>query len=221
MNYKIELINNKTSNNETSNDVSSNHETSNDETSYDETSYDETSNDISESILKQKYRYAYFDNIYGYFLHIYGIIVFEIFFYFNYIVYIEKNEITKILKLLSNAIKENLNNEIDLLNTEDNNIMKRFCDFFDKKYVNKYNENLKDNSYDLLWFLTLLLLLFTFLHFKIICDKNKFKDKLLEVIIFVGLISLFEYLFFINIVTQYTITTNEEASCFIIKQLFN
>lgn len=195
MNYKIELIDNKTSNNE-------------------------TPNDISELILKKNYRYAYFDNIYGYFLHIYGIIVFEILFYFNYIVNIEKNEITKILKILSNAIKENLNNEIDLLNAEDN-IMNRFCDFFDKKYVNKYNENLKDNSYNLLWFLTLLLLLFTFLHFKIICDKNKFKNKLLEVIIFVGLISLFEYLFFINIVTQYTITTNEEASCFIIKQIFN
>ena len=98
--------------------------------------------------------------------------------------------------------------------------MIRLCNIFDTNYINKYNEKLKDTSYNVLWIFTILFLLFTFLHFKIICDKNKFKDKWFEVIFFVGFVSLFEYLFFINIVTHYIIITNEEASCYIMDQLF-
>ena len=85
-----------------------------------------------------------FNSIYGNYLHIYCIIVFEIIFYFNYIVYIEKEEMEKILKMFSSNVEKYFGNYIDNipLNQLDNiNLGGSHINIFDY-FLNSNNDHL-------------------------------------------------------------------------------
>ena len=171
-------------------------------------------NNIKELIEKN------YNTIYGNFLHIYCIIVFEILFYFNYIVYVEKEEIQKVLKLFASNINDYFGDYIENIPGNDLDNFEEFCNNLDYNYVNKNNENLKDSSYNFIWTLSIILLIIILFHFKIVCDKRKFIAKTSEAIIFISFISLFEYYFFTDIVKRYNILTQEQATCYLFDNIF-
>lgn len=161
-----------------------------------------------------------FNSIYGNYLHIYCIIVFEIIFYFNYIVYIEKEEMEKILKMFSSNVEQYFGNYIDNIPINQLDNMKNFCNNLDNNYVYKNNEKLKDNAYDIISTLSIILFITIFLHLRIIDNKIKLLKKTMESIVFIGFIAIFEYYFFNNVVKQYHILTEEQASCYLFENIF-
>lgn len=161
-----------------------------------------------------------FNSIYGNYLHIYCIIVFEIIFYFNYIVYIEKEEMEKILKMFSSNVEKYFGNYIDNIPLNQLDNMKNFCDNLNNNYIDKNNEKLKDNAYDIIWILSIILIITIILHIRIIDDKIKLLKKTTESIVFIGFIAIFEYYFFNNVVKEYHILTQEQASCYLFENIF-
>ena len=161
-----------------------------------------------------------FDNIYGNFLHIYFIIVFEILFYFNYIVHVEYEEIQRVLKSFSDDMKKYFGDIIDLLpDNNQNDILEEICNEIKQKYVNKNNTQLEQSSYNIIWILSIFLIIVTIMHYFIVKDLKKMFSKAREAILFIGFIAIFEYYFFTGIVTKYNVITNEEASCILYKEL--
>tara|TARA_Y100000991_G_scaffold214238_1_gene201525 strand:- start:2006 stop:2725 length:720 start_codon:yes stop_codon:yes gene_type:complete len=161
-----------------------------------------------------------FDNIYGNFLHIYFIIVFEILFYFNYIIHIEYKEIQRVLKSFSNDMKHYFGNIIDLLpGNNKNEILEELCNEIKTKYVSKNNTELQQSAYNIIWILSIFLIIFTIMHYFIVKDLKKMFSKSREAFLFIGFIAIFEYYFFTGIVTKYNVMTSEEASCLLYQEL--
>lgn len=163
-----------------------------------------------------------FDNIYGNFLHIYFIIVFEILFYFNYIVHIEYEEIQRVLKSFSDDMKKYFGNVIDIFpENNQHEILQEICSEIKQKYVNKNNAELEKSAYNIIWIVSIFLIILTFMHYLIVKDLKKMLSKTREAFLFIGFIAIFEYYFFTGIVTKYNVMTNEEASCILYKEIIN
>lgn len=160
-----------------------------------------------------------YNKIYGNVLHLYFIIVFEILFYFNYIVDIEKQEIQTVLNSFSDDIKYYYADYIN--NIEPSQEIITACKKLDDSYINKNNSQLKENSYYVIWTLSIIVVLFTFGHIFLVYKINKLLLTIGEAILFITFISIFEYLFFSQIVIKYNIITSEQASCDLYNDLYN
>jgi len=160
-----------------------------------------------------------YNKIYGNVLHLYFIIVFEILFYFNYIVDIEKQEIQTVLNSFSDDIKYYYADYIN--NIEPNQEIFTVCNKLDNSYINKNNSQLKEKSYYIIWSLSVVVLLFSFGHIFLVNNMNKLLLTIGEAILFISFISIFEYLFFSQIVIKYNIITSEQASCDLYNDLYN
>ena len=176
--------------------------------------------------FEKKYHYLinlkqiFFDNyntLYGNFLHIYFIIVFEILFYLNYIINIEYRQIEKVLKYFANDLKIYLSNILDNIPNNQNDIINQMCNTLNENYLHKNNEELKQKSYHIIWTLSTCLILVVIMHYLIVQNLKKLIYKTIEAIIFISFIALFEYYFFTEIIIKYHIITSEQASCLIYK----
>ena len=156
-----------------------------------------------------------FNSIYGNFLHIYFIIVFEILFYFNYVINVERGEITRVLDAFAISLMQYMEIYINEIPSNDSNIIMDMCDNLNHNYVDKNNTKLKSEAYDIIWTLSIFLILIIVSHLYLISDIKKLINKSLEALIFIGFIAIFEYYFFTNIITKYNIMTNDEAICYL------
>ncbi|VVU94740.1 hypothetical protein CPAV1605_465 [seawater metagenome] len=162
-----------------------------------------------------------FNRIYGNYLHVYFIIVFEILFYFNYVVDIESDEIKRVLDSFSTDIKKYMPDYINNLTKEENNeLFQDMCHNLTINHVDKNNALLKEEAYNVIWALSTCLIIIIMIHFRVVNDKNIFFVKTLEAIIFIGVIAIFEYYFFTEIITKYHIMNNDEASCYLYNNIF-
>ena len=162
-----------------------------------------------------------FNNIYGNFLHIYFIIVFEILFYFNYVINIEYKEIQKVLKTFSSDLTKYFGDIINDLPNNQGDLFDQMCNNIDNNYLYKKNEILKQNAYNIIWALSIFLIIIIGMHCIIIKDIKKLIYKSGEAVLFISCIAIFEYYFFTNIITKYNVMTSEEASCFLYKDILN
>ncbi len=154
------------------------------------------------------------------FLHVFIMVVFEIYFYFNYIVIIEKNEFLNKIDDYIKQIESNI-----FLSPEQKHIIKTMFDensnnqllnYLYKQYIQSINSQ-KKLLYHLLIkacgmagiigsILSILLIFGIF-------NKNKIKWNwiLIENLIMFILLGIFEYLFFTNIIMHYNPITNDEV----------
>lgn len=164
------------------------------------------------------------------FLHIFIMIVFEIYFYFNYVVEIEKNEFLNKIKTYLHEFENNID-----LNTEQKkiivNILKlQYNGTFMEYLYNEYIKSLKQQNKLLhklfirscslgsgIGFILIALIVLSIYNKK----KIKWNSILFENIIMFILLGIFEYLFFINIILNYNPITDAEVKYFVAKSLVN
>jgi hypothetical protein len=161
-----------------------------------------------------------FNTIYGNFLHIYFIIVFEILFYFNYIINIEYGEIKRVLKSFADDLKLYLGDIIDSIPNNQDDVFDRMCNTLNMNYLYKNNEKLKQQAYYIIWSLSICLIIIVIMHYFIVKNLRKLIYKTIEAFVFISFIALFEYYFFTEIITKYNVMTSEEASCLLYEDIF-
>lgn len=161
----------------------------------------------------------YFKNIYDNFVHIYLIIVFEILFYFNYIVLIEKKEILKILDKFSTYINYILLNLNIIISDNYISNLRLVCNELNIHLTSKNNYDLKIKAYRIIWILSIIYICFTILHLLIYKSFIKLVKNTFKSIIFILFIGLFEIYFFTNIIVHYVSMTNNQAMCYLTQNL--
>ena len=158
--------------------------------------------------LKESY-----NNYFGNFLHIYFIIVFEILFYFNYVVTVEKKQIENVLDSFLNDMKEYL------IYVDPNTIADMLCDDFDSQFISQNNSDLQETAYSIIWGMTTVLGISMVIHFAVLKDAKLFMYTLLESVTFIAIVSFFEYLFFTKIVMKYKVMNTEQAMCYLYNKI--
>jgi len=157
-------------------------------------------------------------------LHIFIMIVFEIYFYFNYVIIIEKNLfIKKINKYLENFNDLNLNeNEKSILYNLISNNENILIDTLYNNYLESKEENnnmIEKLIYKSGFYASIVgFCFFIFLIIGILYRKNiKWKWVIWENIMMLLFLGLFEYYFFFNIVLKYNPINDDELKYLIVK----
>lgn len=162
------------------------------------------------------------------FVHVVIMISFEIFFYFNFIIYIERNEILKKLdKYFDDINGSNLNNEEKLalqniFNSEE------FKTYYNELY-NDYKASLNHQKYILnklviracliggAFYLIFIILLIYGLYKK---NKVKWSWLAFENILMFLFLGIFEYLFFMEIIMNYDPLTDAEIEYYVVNDVY-
>ena len=164
-------------------------------------------------------------------LHIFIMIVFEIYFYFNYVVWIEKeeflNQIQNYLAQLNLLTLNPAQREIvKLIISNGGSNTELFMDYLYTQYINSL-EKQKKILYDLLVKacvmggyvgLTLLILFNVGIYYR---KKIKWNWIWIENLLMFLLLGVFEYFFFINIIMKYSPITDAEIKYYIASEIFN
>jgi len=165
------------------------------------------------------------------FLHIFIMVVFEIYFYFNYVVQIEKNEI--INKINSYLIEFESNVDFNQVQKDLIKLIigtQNFSETFISNLYNQYLESLKEQKALLHKLLIvackmggiICLILLVLLGFGLANRKKiNWKWILVENFLMFALLGVFEYLFFTNIILHYNPITNEEVKYLVANSLYN
>jgi|688.fasta_scaffold42304_6 hypothetical protein len=200
---------------------------------HDEMIYDEEKNKLINYENNEKcfYKIDKFESLNKFltiFLHVTIMISFEIFFYFNFIIYIERNEILKKLnKYFDDIDVSNLNNEEQLalqniFNSEE------FKTYYNELY-DDYKTSLNHQKYILnklviracliggVFYLIFIILLIYGLY-----KKNKIKWSWLafENILMFLFLGIFEYLFFMEIIMNYDPLTDAEIKYYVVNDIY-
>ena len=157
-------------------------------------------------------------------LHIFIMIIFEIYFYFNYVIIIEKNLfIKKNYKYLENINDLNLNeNEKSILYNLISNNENELIDTLYNNYLESKQENnnmIEKLIYKSCFYASIVgSCFFIFLIIGILYRKNiKWKWVIWENIMMLIFLGLFEYYFFFNIVLKYNPINDDELKYIIVK----
>ena len=165
--------------------------------------------------------YEHYDFLYEKFFHIYFIIIFEILFYFNYIVKIEEVEVKRILSNFARYINRMGIDWRIIVPSSEKQRIGVFCDGIEKDLTSKSNVELQNQAYSILWSLGIVWIFLTILHFTIYKSFKKIGINILKSIFFISLIGIFEYYFFTTIVVHYATIGNEEATCYLFEDVLN
>ena len=166
--------------------------------------------------------YRNFATIYGNLLHIYFIVVFEIIFYFGYVVKIEYSEMKRILRSFSRDIKEYVADMTDLISDDrKSELLLDLCDDFRSEYIQRENAVLMQSSLNLIWTLSLILTVSTAIYFGLYKSLKKLFYKTIEAFIFILFIVIFEFYFFTHIISAYNVMPKEEASCLLYSEFID
>lgn len=200
---------------------------------HDEMIYDEEKNKLINYENNEKcfYKIDKFESLNKFltiFLHVTIMISFEIFFYFNFIIYIERNEILKKLnKYFDDIDVSNLNNEEQLalqniFNSEE------FKTYYNELY-DDYKRSLNHQKYILnklviracliggVFYLIFIILLIYGLYKK---NKIKWSWLVFENILMFLFLGIFEYLFFMEIIMNYDPLTDAEIKYYVVNDIY-
>lgn len=163
-------------------------------------------------------------------LHIFTMVIFEIYFYFNYVVKIEKKQFMNKIKQYTNEFTENLN----LDQTQREIIKQLYVYKYDSSFLSElyilYKNSIKEQNkllYQLLkkscsmaGIIGLILIGLIIIGFwkKYII---KWKWIWIENFIMFILLGLFEYWFFINVILKYNPITDAEIKYFVVNKFLN
>jgi hypothetical protein len=150
--------------------------------------------------------------------HIYILVLFEILFYFYYIVMIEKKEILDIILSFASQI----HNFIDISNKEKQEIIARsqhICDSINKNYYDKTNNELFEVAMNVILVSTAIVFVLFMIHIYLFKNIKRLLKIIGSSVFFLVIVVCFEYLFFKNIVLKYRIIDNNIAICYFTKGL--
>lgn len=163
-------------------------------------------------------------------LHTFLMVIFEIYFYFNYVIEIEKDLFMDKIQQYINELKNNLDLDYTekilikqiLFSKYDDNLLQRLYILYQKSIQeqNKLLYHLLTKSCMIAGFIGLGLFILIFIG---LWNKYKIKWKwiFVENLIMFILLGLFEYWFFINIILNYNPITDSEIKYFVAEKLIN
>jgi hypothetical protein len=164
-------------------------------------------------------------------LHIFIMIVFEIYFYFNYIILIEKEsflkQIDKYIYELKQMPLNSLEQKIIKYELDTNqNVYKNYLDNLYKAYINslKYQKALLYKLLKIACIMAgstgiILIILFSFGLYN--RKKIKWNWIWIENLLMFLLLGIFEYLFFTNIIMNYNPITDQEIKYHVVNKIIN
>lgn len=214
--------------NNTSNNIDNNLDID-DNNSHIDNTYDNKNNDINKYLIL-------FNNIHCIFLNVLLLIIFEIYFYFNYIIIIERNiiynNINSFIKYiesytLNDDITNNIINDINkyLQNDDIDNIINNIETYIYNEYKQSIQQRhyekqqLSIQSYELIIILSVIysFILLISIYFK---KYIEWKKIIISNILLVSIMICFEYYFFNNIVINYNPTSSNEIAYFILCKIY-
>jgi hypothetical protein len=161
-------------------------------------------------------------NMLDIYLHLYGIMMFEIFFYLYYIVQIEKSKVINMIEEFADYSMNLIRSKIELssLNTyiielADNPI----CKSLTTKYQTIQNSKIIQACFNFIYFLNIFLVLLTTFHICIYRSPRKLCKSFIKTVFFLILCGIFEYFFFISIVMNYKILSTDESLCYFLNKI--
>ncbi len=165
------------------------------------------------------------------FLHIFIMVIFEIYFYFNYVVEIERNEFLKKInsylgQIESNANFNQLQKEMIKRIFESQNYGASFINYLYNQYIESLEEQKKILKQLLIIACKMggvigLVLVVLFCLGLANRKKIKWNWILFENFLMFILLGIFEYLFFTNIIMHYNPITDAEIKYFVASNLYN
>lgn len=165
-------------------------------------------------------------------IHTFIMAVFEIYFYFEYIIVIEKQMfMDKIMQYTHDANKyiENMDpqkKEVIIVLFPQKNTQQIITYLYNDYQTSLHNqhellEELLVKSYKMLAVITSILLLFLSIGLYQYKKEIKWKHIMIENVLMFTCLGIFEYLFFMNIIMYYSPVTDEEIKYTIVKELLN
>lgn len=177
----------------------------------------------------RKYKTVILNHLISIFLHIFLMIIFEIYFYFNYVIVIEKEVFLKKIKSYFadlNNYNHNKYNPFGVALIVNQSSIHGTLDTMHKNYEQSLNSQknllskLLYQSCKLAFFFGLVLIILWF--FGLCYYKNiKWKTIILDNILMLGLLGCFEYIFFTTIIMNYNPITDAEIEYLIVKNIYN
>lgn len=205
------------------------------------TNSNDSSNNDTQSLLQKSHKkkniyknikfdkFELLNKLLSVFFHISIMISFEIFFYFNYIIFIEKNEFIKKInqyfsELYNVNIDENEKLAIDTFFASDS-----FQEFYNELYIKyKNSENEQKKIINNLILNSCLIGLAFYIIFIIVFICSFIKRKKIkwfwisfENILMFMFLGLFEYLFFTQIIMNYNPLSDDEIKYYIVNNTYN
>jgi hypothetical protein len=179
---------------------------------------------------KNKTYYTISEKILSILLHLFVMAFFEIYFYFNYIIIIERQMFLEKINTYFNSLSNYYVNNIH--NTEKIILRNIFNSYYSIEPLLKHNYEISKKNqiqlYNKLYNESLFMLgiIFCFLFVAaincLLIRKNvNWKLILIENIVMFSLLCIFEYLFFINIIMNYSPITNNEIFYIICNHISN
>ena len=164
--------------------------------------------------IKNNYNY-----IYEKYIHLYFIILFEILFYFNYIVNVENIDIIKILNSFGNYINNIGIPWSNIIPISEKTAIQTMCNGIQNNLVSEGNTKLEQDCIILLWILCIFWTVLTTIHYTLYKSTRMIMVHILKSCIFICFIGVFEYYFFITIVKNYETISNEESTCILLTNI--
>lgn len=149
----------------------------------------------------------------NYYTHFLMFIIFEVLFYFNYIVKYEKKLIYKMISGLTDDLMDFTNVNVPMANKC--NFYEKVCKTFVDDKTNKANTEIYDNALYLIYGMSAFLFFLVIIELNIYKQKSTFPvsfKKSLLLMIFVG---IFDYLFFNYFILEYKIIDTGELMCYL------
>lgn len=159
------------------------------------------------------FRYFFYVT-YDCFFHVYVIILFEIIFYIEYVVKIERGQIIELLNEFGKYLKD------ELVRYEQRfsvpvayGLMDVYplCHHLDK-YQTIDNSVVILNAYKIIYILSIMCASLTVIFICVFGLRN-YGKLIIQTSVFASCLILFEYIFFFEIIQKYKVITNEEALC--------
>jgi hypothetical protein len=153
-----------------------------------------------------------------FFLHLFLISIFELVFFFNYVTKFENNAINGIFNGITSSIINSCSNLEDSNKTLINAIFRNFINttLVNQNAINSYNSRMLVNdklfSNGITYFLMVLAInfLLIFTNICIIKRKINYNEIIIDNLIMITLLGMYEYIFFSNIVFKYLTISNDE-----------
>ena len=145
----------------------------------------------------------YYNTIYEKYFHIFFIIIFEVLFYFNYIVKIENIDIIEIL----NSFGVYINNIgvlwKDIIPEPEEKMINNICAGINNNLVSKSNEDLEKQCIFIIWMLSIIWIILSIIHYTLYKSLKMLINNLIKSILFIFFIGIFELYFFTMIISNY------------------
>ena len=134
--------------------------------------------------------------VYGAYFHLYGIMMFEIFFYLYFVIRIEKDKVLYLIKAFANYLMTLLRSKMNipqinrLINTIANDPV---CDSLTNNFETVQNADVIQSCFHYIYFLNIILFALTVVHYFIYRSFKKILKSFGAAVIFIAFCAIFEY----------------------------